>query len=121
MLISCRFYVNMELENYFVFFSKDDIRIKGTRVGIETVVEDFNSGSSPEEIAARYRSLSLEQVYATITYYLHNRQEIDDYLARWLAYTEAAYKEQQRNPSPAVRRLQMLKKRRHKKAEVVEG
>lgn len=29
------------LENHFDFLSPDDIRIKGTRVGIETVLDDY--------------------------------------------------------------------------------
>lgn len=99
----------MELENYFIFSLPDDIRIKGTRVGIETVVHDYLEGASPEEIAARYRSLTLEQVYATITYYWHNQREVDAYLARWLADAEAAYQEQERHPSPMRMRLKQLK------------
>ncbi len=31
----------MELENYFDFQRHDDIRIRGTRVGIETVLYDY--------------------------------------------------------------------------------
>lgn len=95
----------MELENYFDFLNADDIRIKGTRVGIETVLDDYLNGASPEEIAARYRTLTLEQVYATITYYLCNQEELDEYLERWRAYTEAAWQEQQRNPPEFVREL----------------
>ena len=109
----------MELESYFDFLSPDDIRIKGTRVGIETVLDDYLSGASPEEIAARYRTLTLEQVYATATYYLRHREEVDAYLARWRAYTEAAWQEQQRNPSPVVRRLRELKARRQSQVETV--
>ncbi len=106
----------MELENYFDFLSNDDIRIRGTRVGIETVLDDYLNEASPEEIAARYRTLALEQVYATITYYWHNREKIDAYLQRWRAYVEAACQEQDRNPPPVVRRLQHLKEQRQKKA-----
>jgi len=91
-------------ENYFDFLSPDDIRIKGTRVGIETVLDDY-LGASPEEIAARYHTLTLEQVYATITYYLHKQEEIDKYLERWRAYSEAAWQEQQSNPPEFVREL----------------
>jgi hypothetical protein len=41
----------MELENNFDFISLEDIRIKGTRIGIETILEDFlERGLSPEEI-----------------------------------------------------------------------
>ncbi len=50
-------------------------------MGIETVVGDYLAGASPEEIAARYRTLALEQVYAAMTYYWHNQAEIDAYLA----------------------------------------
>jgi uncharacterized protein (DUF433 family) len=95
----------MEWNSYFDFLSADDIRIRGTRVGIETVLDDYLNGASPEEVAARYRTLTLEQVYATITYYLHNQEEVDAYLAQWRAYTEAAWEEQQRNPPEFVREL----------------
>jgi uncharacterized protein (DUF433 family) len=50
----------MEVEHYFEVLSPEDIRIKGTRIGIETVLEDYLEGASPEEIAARYRNLTLE-------------------------------------------------------------
>ena len=100
------------IENYFDLLGPDDIRIKGTRIGIETVLDDYLGGSSPEEIAARYRTLTLEQVYATITYYLHKRKEIDEYLERWRAYTEAAWQEQQRDPPEFVRELRERIQRR---------
>jgi uncharacterized protein (DUF433 family) len=100
------------IESYFDFLGPDDIRIKGTRVGIETVLDDYLHGDSPEEIAARYRTLTLEQVYATITYYLHKQEDIDHYLERWRVYTEAAWQEQQRNPPEFVRELRERIRRR---------
>ena len=99
----------MELESYFEFLSEEDIRIKGTRIGIETVLDDYLDGISPEEIAVRYRSLNLEQVYATITYYLKNREKMDAYLEAWLDYSEQARREQDRNPSEVIKRLRQLK------------
>ncbi|MEA3349608.1 MAG: DUF433 domain-containing protein [Chloroflexota bacterium] len=95
----------MNWKTYFDFLSEDDIRIKGTRVGIETVLDDYLNASSPEEIAARYRTLTLEQVYATITYYLQNQEEIDAYLKQYREYTETAWREQQRNPPEFVMEL----------------
>ena len=74
-------------------------------MGIETVLDDYLGGVSPEEIVARYRTLTLEQVCATITYYLHNQEEINEYLERWRAYAETAWQEQQRNPPEFVREL----------------
>ncbi len=95
----------MELENYFAFLDSDDIRVKGTRVGIETVLDDYLNGASPEEIAARYRSLTLEQVYATLTYYLRNKTTVDAYLARWRAYCDSSWEEWQRNSAPFVQEM----------------
>ncbi|HID62292.1 MAG TPA: DUF433 domain-containing protein [Anaerolineae bacterium] len=102
----------MELESYFDILSPEDIRIKGTRIGIETVLEDYQEGASPEEIAARYRNLTLEQVYATLLYYFRNRAKVDAYLEAWRQHTDQAWLEQQHHPSPAARRLRELKARR---------
>jgi uncharacterized protein (DUF433 family) len=99
----------MELENYFEFLSEEDIRIKGTRIGIETVLDDYMDGISPEEISIRYRSLTLEQVYATITYYLQNREKVGAYLDAWRQYTEQASQMQEKNPSDVIKRLRKLK------------
>ena len=90
------------LADYFDFVSEDDVRIKGTRVGIETVLRDYREGASPEEIVLRYPTLSLEQVYATITYYLAHQDEVEAYLARVRQQQEEAWQEQQRRPSEFV-------------------
>ncbi len=95
----------MELERYFEFVGEDAIRIAGTRVGIETVVRDYLEGASPEEIVLRYPTLSLEQVHATITYYLANRERVEAYLNRVRQRQEEGWQEQQRHPSAFVRSL----------------
>jgi len=95
----------IELTDYFDFIGEDDIRIKGTRVGIETVLHDYQEGASPEEIVLRYPTLSLEQVYATITYYLAHREQMSAYLARVRQQQEEAWQEQQQHPSEFVRML----------------
>jgi hypothetical protein len=56
-----------QLDDYFDFQRLDDIRLKGTRVGIETILYDFiHRCRTPEEIAQSYPSLTLEQVYFSI-------------------------------------------------------
>jgi uncharacterized protein (DUF433 family) len=99
----------MILENYFEFLNSEDIRIKGTRIGIEIVIEDFLNGASPEEITVRYPNLSLEQVYATITYYLANREKIDAYIKAGWEEVEKAAQTQEENPPAVIRRLRRLK------------
>ena len=79
----------MEIEQYFNFLSEDDIRIAGTRVGIETVLYDYIYRSqTAEKIADTYPSINLEQVYATILYYLHNREKVEAYIVDWLEHGE---------------------------------
>ena len=95
----------MQLEEYFEFLAEDDIRLKGTRVGIETVLYDFiHRKRSPETIASTYPSITLEQVYATILYYLHNKDEVSKYLADWLEWGREMRRQQASNPSPARQR-----------------
>jgi uncharacterized protein (DUF433 family) len=103
----------MQLEDYFDFLAPDDIRIKGTRVGIETVLYDFiHRSRSPEEIAASYPAVTLEQVYATIVYYLHNHESVKRYLETWLEWGRQMRQEQDRNPPPVVVRLRALQAER---------
>ena len=90
----------MEIERYFNFLSEDDIRIAGTRVGIETVLYDYIYRSqTAEQIADTYPSINLEQVYATILYYLANRQRSRSVYRRidWLEHGERMRREQEKN------------------------
>ena len=96
----------VQLEDYFDFLAPDDIRIKGHRVGIETVLDEYlRRGRRPEEIAASYPSLSLDEVYAIILYYLRNRTEIDRYLTDWHDFGRTAREQQRRNPPAGLARL----------------
>jgi uncharacterized protein (DUF433 family) len=89
----------MELEKYFEFINNESIRVAGTRVGIETILYDYRRGASPEEIVLHYPTLSLEQVHATITFYLASRERVDNYLQKTKQRDEEAWREQQRQPS----------------------
>ncbi len=57
------------------------IRIGDTRVSLDSVIIAFNQGAAPEQILYDYDSLSLPEVYATISYYLQHREEVDSYLS----------------------------------------
>lgn len=93
----------MQLEDYFEFLSPDDIRLKGTRVGIETVLNDYLFRKlTPEEIASKYSSLELDQVYATILYYLRNRQTVEGYLTGLMEWGRAQREAQARSTDPKV-------------------
>ncbi len=97
-------------ERNFEFLSEDDIRIKGTRIGIESVLyESLHLSQTPEEIVERFHTLTLEDVYATILYYLQNPIKIGGYLADNLQYSEILREEYEKNPPPGVVRLRQLK------------
>jgi uncharacterized protein (DUF433 family) len=55
------------------------VRIGKTRVPLETIIVKFLLGDSAEELADAF-SLPLADVYATISYYLQHRAEVDAYL-----------------------------------------
>ena len=56
---------------------------RNTRVSLDSVVVAFAQGLSPETIAGEcFPTLTLEQVYGAIAYYLAHRTEIDAYLKR---------------------------------------
>ena len=100
----------MQIETYFNFLAEDDIRIKGTRVSIETVLYEYiHNSQTPEAIADNYYTLTLEQVYATILYYLQNREKVGAYLEDYLEYCRTAREEYEKNPPPDVVRLRQLK------------
>ncbi|MFN6525337.1 DUF433 domain-containing protein [Nostoc sp. ChiSLP03a] len=99
----------MKLEEYFNTLAPDDIRLKGTRIGIESILYEYIYRSkTPEEIAEQFHTVTLEQVYATILYYLHHRSEVDSYLVDWLEFSRTMREEQQRNPSPARMRFRRM-------------
>lgn len=58
------------------------IRVGGTRVLLDVVLHEFDSGATPEEIVDCYEGLDLADVYSVLGYCLRNRAAINDYLRR---------------------------------------
>ena len=103
------------LEDYFEFLDPDDIRIKGHRIGIDNVIDYYLTGCTPKAIQEHFPSLSLEEIYATITYYLHNQEEIDTYMERLNAWREQRYQEWRSDPaSPVIQRLRAIREQRYR-------
>ena len=98
------------LENNFTFLAENDIRVKGTRVGIETILYEYiHNSKTPEVIADHYYySLTVEQVYATILYYLQNQEKVGAYLDDYLKYCQTVREEYEENPPPGAVRLREL-------------
>src|SRR5437764_7322154 len=97
----------MQLEDYFEFEKfptkhgeVERIRIKGHRIAIERVLERFQAGMQPDQIQREeFPTLTLAEVYATIAYYLHNKEAVDAYMRRSERVADAFYQEYlQRGP-----------------------
>ena len=58
------------------------IRVRGTRVTLDTLWAAFQEGATAEEIVQQYPSLSLADAYQSIGYCLRNRPLIAAYLAK---------------------------------------
>jgi uncharacterized protein (DUF433 family) len=51
--------------------------VAGKRVSLDSIVHFYKAGDSPETIRQNLASLSLEQVYGAIAFYLAHEQEVD--------------------------------------------
>ncbi len=104
----------MNLEDYFDFISETDIRIKGTRIGIETILYEYIFREQhAEAIQQQYPSLTLEQVYATILYYHRHRNQLKAYMNQWLEQLRQNRIRQQSEPPSVVKRISGIKKKKH--------
>jgi uncharacterized protein (DUF433 family) len=50
----------------------------GSRVPLAHLVREFQRGELPEAIRSHYPTLSLEQVYGSITFYLGAKEEVEE-------------------------------------------
>jgi len=69
-----------------------------TRVMLDSVIAAFHQGHSAETIAQQYPALSLEEVYGTITHYVANKPEVDQYLR----HQEEVWKQEREKTSHAA-------------------
>ncbi|HKT72872.1 MAG TPA: DUF433 domain-containing protein [Steroidobacteraceae bacterium] len=58
------------------------IRVRGTRVLLDTIVTAFRAGATAEEIVQKFPTVALADVYQIIAHYLNHAAEIDAYLTQ---------------------------------------
>ncbi|MES1022395.1 DUF433 domain-containing protein [Gloeocapsa sp. BRSZ] len=54
--------------------------LSGSRVSLDSIIYSFLRGELPEQIVQSFPTLTLEQVYGAIAFYLSNQEVIDAYL-----------------------------------------
>ena len=88
------------------------LRIGDSRVSLDTVIIAFAQGATPEQIVEDYDSLELSEVYAAISYYLQNREEVEEYLAHRKVQRDNLRREIESRSNPQGIREKLLARRR---------
>jgi len=87
------------------------IRVSGTRVTLDSVLHAFQGGAAAEEIAYRFPTVPLGDIYAVISYYLQETERVDAYLARREAHAAEVRRENEaRFPSEGIRERLLARK-----------
>lgn len=69
-------------KSYVMKLETGGFRLTDSRVSLDSVVYDWNNGLSPESIVQNFQTLTLEQVYGAIAFYLAHREEVDAAIQR---------------------------------------
>jgi uncharacterized protein (DUF433 family) len=97
-----RLYVRVDDEGVY--------RVGSSQVMLDSVVAAFHQGHSPETIRQQYPTLTLEEVYGSIAYYLAHGAEVEAYLQRQDVVWERERARSEQRTSPVVERLRALRK-----------
>jgi uncharacterized protein (DUF433 family) len=84
------------------------LRVGDTNVLLDLVIYAYRDGSTPETIIDQYPSLSLEDVYLALGYYLRHRHKIDAYLKEQEAEAERHEREDVAKNPPSLTREILL-------------
>jgi len=81
-------------------------RVAGSRVSLDSIVYCFREGLSPESTAESFPTLTLEQVYGAIAFYLANQRMVDEYLREGERLAGELQAESRRRNDDLITRLQ---------------
>jgi uncharacterized protein (DUF433 family) len=56
------------------------IRIRGSRVTLDSLIHAFQQGATAEQLQASFPSVTLRDIYGTIAYYLEHQEQVEFYL-----------------------------------------
>jgi uncharacterized protein (DUF433 family) len=80
--------------------------IAGTRISLDSVVHPFKNGSSPESILRSFPLIgSQENVYGAITFYLANKEAVEEYLSEQERLSQELAAKQSPLPESLSKRL----------------
>ncbi len=87
------------------------IRVKGTRLMIDMIVNSHNRGECPEAIFESFPSndYSVADIYLVIAYYLSHKSKIDKYIANREKEAEKFWEKVEADPKYQARINEFLK------------
>ncbi len=91
------------------------IRVSNTRVTLDTLITAFKDGATAEEIAQQYPTVSLADVYYVIGYYLHKRDEVEEYLEKRKQEADELQKQMEARFNPVGIRERLLARQKNGK------
>jgi uncharacterized protein (DUF433 family) len=95
---------------FLEFLAPDDVRVKGTRIDLSLIVDEYLSGRDAEDLVSDYPSLDLERVFGVLSYYMGNREPVEQYAACVRQRADERYQAYLKEPpSPVVERLRALR------------
>lgn len=89
------------MSKHYVEWRDGGYYVADTRVSLDSVVYAFLRGESPDGIVESFPSLTLEQAYGAIAYYLAHQEAINSYLEQGRAEF-ARMREGSRRKHPAL-------------------
>jgi uncharacterized protein (DUF433 family) len=98
----------LEAKTYVRVDEHGVLRVGDTRVSLDSVVYAFRQGHAPETIRQLCSTLSLEEVYGALAFYLANREEEDRYLERQQQAWDQLRQKADLQPPGVVERLRAL-------------
>ena len=84
------------------------MRVSGTRVLLDLIVYAYHQGETPEHIVQMYTTLTLDQIYLAIGYYLRHREAVDAYIHRMDKEAEQLQREWESEYPPQVTQAELL-------------
>jgi uncharacterized protein (DUF433 family) len=84
------------------------MRVSGTRVLLDLIVEAYRRGETPEHIIQMYPTLTLDKIYLAIGYYLRHRDTVDDYIRRMDEEAERLRHEWEAEHPPKITREELI-------------
>ncbi len=83
------------------------IRIADSRVSLDSVVHHYKLGASAEQIAQKFPTLDLADVYSAISYYLNHEETVEEYLRQQEARGDEVQKEIESDPQYQTRSAEL--------------